>query len=349
MKARLFTMIGVQAVVSGLLVSLSWSVAGQSKTAKAWAVPRTPWGAPDLQGVWTSDDARSVPLQRPASFGDRLALTDEEFTERKQRDDETRSDTRQGAGTFVGEVGTRSIRQSSLIVDPPDGRLPAMTPEAQRRTAETAAARSALPMSWEDRSIFDRCITRGVLAALPTLYGNGLRIVQNPSYFAISYEMIHETRIVPLDQRPRLAPSFRLYMGDGRGHWDGDTLVVETTNFTNKTVVGATPTSEAFRLVERFTRVDAETINYRATIDDPRTWVRPWTVLVPLTTQPGYQIYPYDCHEGNFALPNILSAARAEERATEEAVKKGLPPPAPSPWQGNEGFLPADPSFGRRR
>src|SRR6516162_4279979 len=219
-----------------------------------WSVPRTPWGAPDLQGIWTSDDARSVPMQRPPQFGERRLLTDEEFAERKRRDDETRGDTRKGAGTFVGEVGSRTVRQTSLVIDPPDGRTPAVTADAQARAAATAILRNRLPQSWEDRSISDRCITRGVLAALPTLYGNGLRIVQEPGFIAISYEMIHETRIIPLDGRPHVAKSVRLYMGDPRGRWEGDTLVVDTTNFSDRTAVGQNQTSELLHVVERLTR-----------------------------------------------------------------------------------------------
>jgi hypothetical protein len=318
-----------------------------AQTSKPWTPPRTPWGAPDLQGVWTSDDARSVPMQRAGQFGDRRLLTDQEFAERKRRDDETRSDTRQGAGTFVGEVGSRTVRQTSLVIDPPDGRTPAITAEAQARAAETAVVRARLPQTWEDRSISDRCITRGILAALPTLYGNGLRIVQNPGYVAISHEMIHETRIIPLDGRPHVSNTVRLYMGDPRGRWDGDTLVIDTTNFSARTVVGQNQTSEALHVSERLTRVSADTIQYQATIEDPKTWVRPWTVTVPLSTQPGYQIFPYECHEGNFALRNILSAARAEEQATADAIRKGASPPEPTVWQGNTGLLPDDPSFGR--
>jgi hypothetical protein len=312
-----------------------------------WSTPRTAWGAPDLQGVWTSDDARSVPMQRPPQFGERRLLTDEEFAERKRRDDETRGDTRAGAGTFVGEVGTRTVRQTSLVVDPPDGRMPPLTADAQARGAAAAVLRARLPQTWEDRSVSDRCITRGLLAALPALYGNGLRIVQNPGYVAISYEMIHETRVVPLDGRPHLSTHVRLYMGDPRGRWDGDSLVIDTTNFNDRTVIGQNQTSELLHLTERLTRVSAETIQYEATVDDPRTWTRPWTVTVPLSTQPGYQVFPYECHEGNFALRNILSAARAEERATAEAIRNGTPPPEPSVWQGNTGLLPDDPSFGR--
>jgi hypothetical protein len=314
-----------------------------------WTPPRTPWGAPDLQGVWTSDDARSVPLQRPARFGERQLLTDEELAERTRRDDETRADTRAGAGTFVGEVGTRTLPQTSLVVDPPDGRIPAVTSRAQQRAALAAATRAARPASWEDRSISDRCITRGVLGLLPAIYGNGLRIVQNPALVAITHEMIHETRLIPLDGRPHLPSSMRQYMGDSRGHWEGETLVVDTTNFTDKTTVGQTPTSRALHLVERLTRVADDMMTYEVTIEDPDTWVTPWRIRLPLTTQPGYQIYPYDCHEGNFALANILRAARAEEQAVTDAIREGQAPPPPTDWQGNEGFLPADPSFGRRR
>ena len=334
------------AVVLATMSSLSLH-AQQPASKKTWTAPRTAWGAPDLQGVWTSDDARSVPMQRPPQFGTRTLLTDEEFAERKRRDDETRSDTRAGAGTFVGEVGTRTVRQTSLVIDPPDGRTPPLTADAQAKGAATALLRARLPQTWEDRSISDRCITRGILAALPTLYGNGLRIVQNPGNVAISYEMIHETRIVPVDGRPHLPAHARLYMGDPRGRWDGDTLVVDTTNFTDKTVVGQTQTSELLHVTERFTRISPDTIQYEATIEDPRTWTKPWTVTVPLSTQPGDQIFPYECHEGNFALRNILSAARTEERATADAIRNGTTPPEPTLWQGNTGLLPDDPSFGR--
>ena len=350
-RVRLLGVCGLlTALHSGSIRSLAQAPQGSGGRAEtAWTLPRTPWGAPDLQGVWTSDDARSVPLQRPAEFAGREFLTDAEFAERSRRDNETRSDTRSAAGTFVGEVGSRTLRQTSLVVDPNDGRLPPLTPEGQRKAADIGTVRARLPLSWEDRSISDRCITRGMLGALPTLYGNGLRIVQTPGYIAITHEMIHETRLVPLDGRPHVAPSVRQYLGDARGRWERDTLVVETTNFTDKTVVNGSATSESLRLVERLTRSGADTLTYEATVDDSRTWVRPWRVVVPLTTQAGYQIYAYDCHEGNYALRNILSAARAEERAADEAIRKGMDPPAPSAWQGNTGLLPTDPSFGRPR
>ncbi len=328
------------------VVALAWTgtAAGQTYTA-----PRTPWGHPDLQGVWTSDDARSVPLQRPAELGERRLLTDEEFAERRRRDTETRGDVAEAAGTFVGEVGTRSVRQTSLVVEPADGRIPALTPAAQARAqALSAATNPMLPASAADRSLFERCISRGPLASLPTLYGNGLRITQSPTTVAIEHEMIHETRLVFVDGRAPVAPPLHNYMGYSTGRWEGDTLVVETAGFTDETRAGGAPHTEGLRVVERLTRVRDDTIEYEATVVDPATWVAPWRVLVPLSTQPGYEVYPYECHEGNNALRNMLSAARAEERMREEYARKGLEPPPLR--RENEGeILPRDPSFGRPR
>jgi hypothetical protein len=315
---------------------------------KPYTAPRTPWGHPDLQGTWTTDDARSVPLQRAPEFGDRRLLTDQEYADRKRRDDETRGDVRLAAGTFVGEVGTRTHRQSSLVIEPGNGRVPARTPAGdQRMAAINKSVNPLLPLTWEDRSLFERCISRGPLASLPTLYGNGLRIVQAPGVVAISHEMIHETRIIPIDGRLP-GESFHSYMGYSTGKWDGDVLVIETRGFTNKTALAGTRHTEKLRVVERLTRTADDTITYEATVTDPDTWTAPWKVSVPLTTQPGYEVYPYDCHEGNNALRNMLSAARAEENVIEEYVKKGLPPPPLA--RPNDGeILPADPSFGRRR
>jgi len=315
---------------------------------KPYTAPRTPWGHPDLQGTWTTDDARSVPLQRAPEFGDRRLLTDQEYADRKRRDDETRGDVRLAAGTFVGEVGTRTHRQSSLVIEPGNGRVPARTPAAdQRMAAINKSVNPLLPLTWEDRSLFERCISRGPLASLPTLYGNGLRIVQAPGVVAISHEMIHETRIIPIDGRLP-GESFHSYMGYSTGKWDGDVLVIETSGFTNKTALAGTRHTEKLRVVERLTRTADDTITYESTVIDPDTWTAPWKVSVPLTTQPGYEVYPYDCHEGNNALRNMLSAARAEEKVIEEYVKKGLPPPPLA--RPNDGeILPADPSFGRRR
>jgi hypothetical protein len=336
----------LRATVAAVLLAVSATPAFAQE--KRYSAPRTPWGQPDLQGVWTSDDARTVPLQRPAELGDRRVLTDEEFAARRQRDDETRGDVKVAAGTFVGEVGTRSLRQTSLVVSPANGRVPARTPAADQRMAAVAkGVNPLLPRSWEDRSLFERCISRGPLAALPTLYGNGLRIVQSPSAIVISHEMIHEARIIPLGTAP-VSPRLKSYMGYATGRWDGDTLVIETSGFTDRTAIAGTRHSEKLTVVERLTRVSDDTINYEATVSDSETWTAPFTVVVPLSTQPGYDVFPYECHEGNNALRNMLSAARAEEQVIEDYVKKGLPPP-PLARPGDADILPPDPSFGRRR
>jgi hypothetical protein len=336
---------GASALLLATFVLACWTgVAAQ----QPYVPPRTPWGHPDLQGVWTSDDARTVPLQRPVELGDRRMLTDEEFAARRQRDDETRGDVRVAAGTFVGEVGTRSLRQTSLVVDPPNGRIPARTPAAEARMAAQAkAVNPLLPLTWEDRSLFERCISRGPLASLPTLYGNGLQIVQSPATVAISHEMIHEVRIVRLDGAPA-GPAQRAYMGYSTGRWEGDTLVITTSGFTDKTAAGGTRHTGGLRIAERITRASSDTLVYEATVTDPDTWVAPWSVAVPLSTQPGYRVFPYECHEGNHALRNMLSAAREEERVRDEYVRKGLEPP-PLARPGDANILPADPSFGRRK
>ena len=333
---------------AALIIAAICATAVVASAQKPYSAPRTPWGHPDLQGTWTTDDARSVPLQRAPEFGDRRFLSDQEYADRKRRDDETRGDVRGAAGTFVGEVGSRTHRQTSLVIEPANGRVPARTPAADQRMAALAkAVNPLLPLSWEDRSLFERCISRGPLASLPTLYGNGLRIVQAPGIVAISHEMIHEARVIPLNAAPA-GESFHSYMGYSTGHWDGESLVVETRGFTNKTALAGTRHSDKLRVVERLTRTADDTITYEATVTDPDTWTAPWKVSVPLTTQPGYEVYPYECHEGNNALRNMLSAARAEEKVIDEYVKKGLPPP-PLARPGDADILPADPSFGRRR
>jgi hypothetical protein len=238
--------------------------------AKAWTAPKTPWGDPDLQGVWTSDDMLSIPMQRPEQFAGRAELTDEEFAERQKRDQQSLERNRNAVGAFRGDVGTRTFRQTSIVVEPADGRIPPVTPEAQHRLSARQAARSNAPSSWEDRSLYDRCITRGVLGStLPVIYGNGNQIFQTPNYVVINYEMVHDTRVIPLDGRAHVGSNIRTYMGDARGRWEGNTLVVETTNFLdNKTGIGVNgggaPTSDALRVVERFTRVGTDAIQYEA-------------------------------------------------------------------------------------
>lgn len=297
---------------------------------------RTPWGEPDLQGTFSSDDANSIPMDRPKQFGDRLWLTDEEFAERSKRVADALQRNKNAVGAFRGEVAGKALKQTSRVIDPPDGQTPALTPEAQKRAAEARVIRARRPESILDRSLYDRCITRGVLGSIqPVIYGNGLRIVQSPGVVAITYEMVHDTRVIRITKD---APSsVRTYLGAPRGHWEGDTLVVETTNFIDKTagvgVNGGGPsTTESFRLVERFTRVAEDRIDFEARIDDPKTYTKPFTIGWALTTQPDYEVFVYECHEGNMGMANILSAARDEERKIADALAKGLPPPPLTQW-----------------
>ncbi len=312
-----------------LAVGSSHAQAPAASAAPQW---RTPWGHPDLQGTWSSDDVRGIPLQRAEEFGLRAELTDEEFAARQQGNDSQVARLREGGTAFLAERGVRTFRQTSLIVDPPDGRYPALTADGQKRTDETQARRRSRPSSWEDRSLYDRCLTRGVVGSiLPVIYGNGLEIHQTPNDVVIRYEMIHETRIIPLEAKPRIGEAIKMYMGDARGRFEGDTLVVETKNMLGRTAIGSNgngpPLTPSATFVERFTRVADDRIDYSVTVTDPETYTAPFTIAFPITPQPDYQVLPYECHEGNLALRNILSAARAEDRAIAEARAKGLPEP----------------------
>jgi hypothetical protein len=329
MQNRSLRFIGLCAIALGAL-------SGQTK--KTWTPPKTTWGDPDLQGVWTSDDFYGVPFERPAQYGDRKFLTDEEYAARAKETDLLATSVQAGvypnAGYWAHQKGVdakavptnwtefarRAPRQTSLVVDPPNGHIPPLTAYGESVRAAMAAARKPRPESWLDISMYDRCITRGVAGSMfPVIYGNGSEIVQEPGLVAIRYEMIHETRIIPLDNRPHAPAAMRTYMGDPRGHWEGNTLVVETTDFIgghNGFVGngGGLPYSEETRLVERFTRLNDRTVHYEVTINDPKTYTAPWTVAFEITREPGYQIFEYACHEGNYAMRNSLSAARAEEQ-----------------------------------
>jgi len=330
-------------MVIAIVLLTSIVVAGQKP--KIWTQPKTAWGDPDLQGTWTSDDSIQVPLQRPANIGDRLTATEDEIAQREANiARQSQADSQEFAGPNArvgtgppghwGERARRPSKQTSLVVDPPDGRIPALTPEGQKRQAEIAANRLGAggqqrpAASYENFTYYIRCITRGVTGSMfPVIYGNGTQIVQSPGYVAILNEMVHEARIVPLDGRPHAGKNIRTYMGDSRGHWEGNTLVVETTNILPNTTGiglngGGTPTSDALRLVERFTRVAGDRMNYEVTIDDPKTYTRPWKVAFPITQEPGYSLFEYGCHEGNYAMADMLSGARAEEKATEEGANK---------------------------
>jgi hypothetical protein len=330
--------IGRAFAVAALCATLP--LAGNSQSAASgYAVPRTAWGDPDLAGKWPGTDMVGVPMQREERFGTRNVLTDEEFVERQQRAvvqeelDNADFELENAESTPGGDVGGavsppphwlergQPQRQASLIVDPPNGRMPAFTAQAQERQAalrEYRASRGPAD-SYTDRSNYDRCITRGLAGSiLPVIYNNGTQIFQSPGYVAIVNEMIHETRIVPLDGRAHVDPKIKMWLGDSRGRFEGDTLVVETKNFTDRTGVGVNGGgqrhSEALTITERFTRVADDTIDYQMTVDDPDTWTAPWTMQFPLKRDDGYGMFEYACHEGNLAMFNILSGHRADER-----------------------------------
>jgi hypothetical protein len=324
----------------GLAVQLSAQTKPAASAGKAFAVPKTPWGDPDIQGTWTSDDCIGTPMQRPVAMGDKLYLTEQEIAQResqlaRQAENDKQEfvapNARIGTGPpgHWGERARRPCKQTSLVVDPSNGRIPELTADAKaRRIPEGAGNDNPMPKSWEDFSYYIRCITRGVTGSIfPVIYGNGAQIIQAPGMITILHEMVHEARIIPLDGRPHSSSNIRSYMGDSRGHWEGNTLVIETTNFLgNRTGIGlnggGTPTSDALKLTERYTRTDPNNIQYEVTIDDPKTYARPWKVAFPLTHEPGYQNFEYACHEGNYAMFDSLSGARAVEKAAEEAAKK---------------------------
>ena len=310
------------------------AIPAETTAAKAtnpnWKAPRTSWGHPDLQGIWTSDDMRGVPMVRPVSQAAREALTHEEFAQRAGRDEASRDAAVNQETILRNEFGVRTFGYTSFIVDPPDGRLPQLTPDgiARRNAVAGVGTFGTGPFNtFQDFTLYDRCITRGVGGIFPVLYGNGLRIVQSPTDVVLSYEMVHDTRVIPLDGRPHVGSGIRQYMGDSRGRWEGDTLVIETTNFTDKTSIGGPPHSHRLKLTEWLTRIDPQMIDYRMRVDDPATYTAPFTVRLTITQQPGYELYEYSCHEGNGAVKYALSADREWDKRVEEAKAKGLPIP----------------------
>jgi len=313
-----------------------------------WSVSRTSWGHPNLEGVWTTDDMRSVPRERPEQYGTRDRLTDEEFAERAETD-ANRRNRALNEETFAArnEWGIRTFGYTSQVIDPPNGRTPVMTEAGRARAAGRARGTFGQgPFDdVNDFTLYDRCVTRGIVGSkFPVIYGNGLQIVQNPNSVAITYEMIHDSRIIRLDDRPFIHGDIRQYLGDSRGYWDGDTLVVETRNLTDQTSIGpngnGTRHSTEMIITERFARVDPEMIEYVVTIDDPVTYEAPFTVRLMLTSQPNYRIWEYNCHEGNQAVRNALSGERTYEREVAEAVANGEPVPERVPI--NLGGLPEE-------
>ena len=319
-----------------LVIAASMPFAAQAPRAEApaaaarWVMPRTPDGHPDLQGVWSY--ATITPVERSAEFAGKEFLTEQEADAyEKRRRQEMNQDRRDGGAAadlsrayndFWWDRGTKvvSTRRTSLVIDPPDGRIPARTPEAQQRNAERAAARRVRGPSDgpEDRPLGDRCILfgSGGVPMLPTAYNNNVQVVQSRDHVVFLNEMIHDARMVPLGARTPLPSNIRQWTGDSHGRWEGDTLVVETTNFTDKTNFRGS--SENLQLTERFTRVAEDTLLYRFTVNDPSSFTKPWTVEIPMWRNREL-VYEYACHEGNSAMIGILSGARAEEREAEAA------------------------------
>jgi hypothetical protein len=291
---------------------------------------RTSWGDPDLTGIYSNDDETGTPLERPAEFeGLTLkTITPEKIAEivaqrdrrfKAQVDSEAWRRSISPPPHLIFDTFDRNNKRPWLITDPEDGKIPARTAEADARPrlgGVSTNQNSRGPfLSYTDMGLYDRCITRGIPnSMMPAGYGSRYEIVQSPDTVAIRYEMIHEARVIPLDRRPHIASNLKQYLGDARGYWDGDTLVVETTNFRAETAPQRA--SENVKMVERFTRTSENSVEWTVTFEDPTTWVRPWTYSMPLA-QVDYtqRIYEYACHEGNLAMRNILSGARAAEAA----------------------------------
>jgi hypothetical protein len=300
------------------------TVKSRSTSAKAWAPPRTPDGQPDLQGVWAITVL--TPLERPRELAGKEFLTEEEAAQfvRQTLDDGDRdkragtaeADLNRNYNEFWRERGNVVVpsRRTSLIVDPPDGRIPPFTPQAQQKRAARVAAQR-VPGGPEDLALRLRCITRG-LPMVPTPNNNFFEIVQSPGYVVILQEMMYEARIIPLDGRPHLNPNVRAYMGDARGHWEGDT---QTTNFFGKDDFHGA--DENLHVTERLTRIAADSIRYEFTVDDPTAFTRPWSGEIPFVSSQ-QQIFDYECHEGNYAMIDILAGARAEEKKAAAAALK---------------------------
>lgn len=301
-----------------------------TSATKTWIPPRTPDGQPDLQGIWSY--ATLTPLERPRDLAGKEFFTEKEAADyekslldrnnRDRRDGGSDADLGRAYNELWYDSGSHVVKtlRTSLVIDPPDGRIPAFTPEAQKREAaraEDRRKRGGDPAdSWEDRSLGERCITRGA-PKLPGGYNNNLEIVQTPGHVGILQEMIHEARVIPLDGRPHINANVRQWLGDSRGRWEGNTLVVDTTNYTEKSVFNTfnccRGAGENLHVIERFRRVDANTIDYQYTVDDPTTYTKPWTVSIPLSKTEG-PLYEYACHEGNYGMAGLLAGARAEEK-----------------------------------
>lgn len=297
-----------------------------AKGPRAYVPPKTPWGDPDLQGLWPG--SVNIPLQRPENMGDRDTLTAQEVTARDKA-----SKQRVANGTWIEYYPASS--QASLVVDPKNGRLPPMTAEAEARNKAvrgglgppTLSSPEQHADSWLDFDLWGRCITKGLIGSmLPgNLYNKGNRIIQAPGLFVIQNEMVHETRIIPTNGSPHRGKEIRTYMGDGRGHWEGNTMVVETTNFKKDIAMNGINfalLTDQLRIVEKFARIAPDKLSYDATVEDPGTWARSWTMHVTFPLDPNYELFEYACHEANYGMADILKGARVEEQKKAAAGKK---------------------------
>jgi hypothetical protein len=318
----------------------------------SWTAPRTPWGEPDLQGVWSSDDA-TFGVSRgggrgggPAPTG--LYLNDDQYAARVKQIQQGVVNAEQNAtSTFRSDFARRAFRQTSYIIDPPDGIQPQPNAEARKRAriGDRGTFGDGPFNDFDAFTLYDRCITRGIWGSVArVVYGNGNRIVQAPGMVAITYEMIHDTRVIYTDGRPHIGDGIRQYLGNSRGWWEGDTLVVETRNLTDQTSIGLNGNglrhSDKMTMVERIRRVGNDMLQYQLTVDDPVTYPRPFTMSIPLTPLDGGVILPYECHEGNQAVRNSLSGERAEEQALADDLARGIIRPR---------TLPNAPAAGARR
>jgi len=305
------------------------AVTSPTAEAKNWKPARTPWGHPDLSGVYSNSDENGIAFERPDEFvGRRLEDITRAELEKLNRDRQaatlgraTDNEARPVDRLAFWEVLNSTNSRAWLVVDPPDGRVPPTTPEARQRAAARAAARAGRGPAdaIEDRSLYDRCITRGLPGSMmPAIYGNSYEIVQGPQQVAILYEMIHEARVIPLDNRPHIGKGIRNYMGDARGRWDGDTLVVETTNFKDQSAY-RNASGASLRIVERFKPVGPNRVEWTVMMEDPATWTRPWSFAMILAKKDASQRpFEYACHEGNYGMEHMLSTARKLERDAAE-------------------------------
>lgn len=316
------------ALAAALLIAPAHAQTGASKTgtAKTWVPGRTPDGQPDLQGFWINPTL--TPFERPPALAGKAKLTEQEAADIEKRASVNRVDRPPKPGDpgsynqAWSDGGTTwlSTRQTSLVVDPPNGRVPVKPAAEAARLYDLAHTAD----SWEHQSTWERCITRGVPAGMfPAGYNNAYQILQSPGYVVILSEMIHEVRVIPVDGRPHLPPALRQWNGDSRGHWEGTTLVVDTTNYSGQGMIATSAATDrikgihespALHVVERFQRVDANTMNYEVTITDPEIYSAPWKVAMPLSREPGYRMYEYACHEGNDAMTNILRGGRENDK-----------------------------------